>query len=110
MDTRLDLHVQARRRRAAGRVSTPVVRAAGAAVAAVVLAGVIVLIVDGHGVSWLSGLVAGAGAGACRPVGRGRIGARSAGGGHGAQRRTELAVEPLRQTGWSFVHGVPGPD
>lgn len=76
-------------------------------VAAVILAGVAVLIVGGHGVSWLAGLVAGAAAAAWLTVGRDRAGSRPA---SGAQRRTELAVQPLEQAGWSFVHGVPGPD
>lgn len=82
---------------------------AGLGVAAVILAGLLVLVIDGHGISWVAGLVAGAGAVAWLTVGRGRIGVRAAGGA-GAQRRTEAALAPLAQAGWSFVHGVPGPD
>ncbi len=84
--------------------------AAGAAGAAVILLGVVVLIVDGHGVSWLAGLVAGAAAAAWLTVGRGRTDSRAPATETGAQRRTELAVDPLRQRGWSFHHGVAGPD
>jgi hypothetical protein len=109
MDTRFDLHVRARRRRAAGPVPAAVARAAGMAVAAVVLTAVVVLITDGHGLSWLAGLAAGAAAAAWLTAGRRRVRFRAASGA-GAQRRTELAVQPLEQAGWSFVHGVPGPD
>jgi hypothetical protein len=107
MDTRLDLHLHARRQRASGPLPAGVARAAGVAVTAVILAGVAVLILGGHGVSWLAGLVAGAAAAAWLTVGRGRAGSRPA---SGAQRRTELAVQPLEQAGWSFLHGVPGPN
>ena len=79
-------------------------------VAAVILAGLLVLIVDGHGVSWLAGLVAGAAAAVGLTAGRGRIGSRAARGSEGPRGRTESALEPLAQAGWSFVHGVPGPD
>jgi hypothetical protein len=109
MDTRLDLHLHARRRRGTS-ARAGAVAAAGMAVAAVILAGVLVLIVDGHDVSWLAGLLAGSAAAAGLSLGRARLGTRAAGGGAGAQRRTELAVRPLEQAGWSFVHGVPGPD
>jgi hypothetical protein len=108
MDTRFDLHVRAQRRRAAGSLPAGVARAAGVAVAAVILAAVVVLIADGHGVSWLAGLAAGAAA-VWLMAGRGRAGSRRVAGA-GAQRRTELAVQPLERAGWSFVHGVPGPD
>jgi hypothetical protein len=110
MDTRLDLYRQARRqRRRALPAPAGAVAAAGVALAAVILAGVLVLILDGHGVSWLAGLVAGLAAAAGLTAGRRHTGARTAAG-TAAQRRTEEAVQPLEQTGWSFRHGVPGPD
>ena len=79
------------------------------ALAAVILAGVLVLILDGHGVSSLAGLVAGAAAAAGLTAGRRHTGARTAAG-TAAQRRTEVAVAPLEHAGWSFLHAVPGPD
>ena len=109
MDTRLDLMVATRRRRARRAAPAGAARAAGTAVVAVILAGVLVLIVDGHGVSWLAGLLAGGTAAAWLTLGRGRA-AAAAGSGAGAQRRTEVAVQPLQQAGWSFLHGVTGPD
>ncbi len=110
MDTRLDHLLQARRQRRSGRVApASAMPAAGVALAAVILAGVLVLVLDGHGVSWLAGLVAGAAA-AGLPVARSRMRARTPRGAGAAQRRTEMALQPLGQAGWSFVHGVPGPD
>jgi hypothetical protein len=86
------------------------VYAAGLAVAAVILTGVLVLILGGHGGSWLAGLVAGAGAAAWLTVGRRRIRFRSDAHRASPQRRTRSALEPLGQAGWSFVHDVAGPD
>ncbi len=110
MDTRLDLHLQARRRRTHRPVPAGALPAAGLTLAAVILAGVLVLVRDGHGVSWLAGLLAGAAAAGAVRIARGRPHLRLAAGEAGAQRRTELAVEALEPAGWSFVHGVPGPD
>jgi hypothetical protein len=107
MDTRLHHPALRPRPRTPGR--TGAVYAAGLGVAAVILAGLLVLIIDGHGVSWLAGLVAGAAAAAWLTLGRRPIRARPASG-DGAQRRTELAVRSLERAGWSFLHGVPGPD
>jgi hypothetical protein len=110
MDTRLHLHLQPRQRRRSGAPTRAAgMLAAGAGGTAVIVLGVLVLIVDGHGVSWLAGLVAGAATAACLTLGRGRTGRRARASETGAQRRTELAVEPLQQQGWS-QHGVAGPD
>jgi hypothetical protein len=79
----------------------------------VVLIGVLVLVIDGHDVSWLAGLVAGAGAGAWVTLQRARVArrfaARSAGVAR-AERRTEAAVRPLERAGWRFLHDVAGSD
>lgn len=109
MDTRLDLHLQTRRR-SSRPAPAGALAAAGLVLAAVILAGVLVLVLDGHGVSWLAGLVAGAAAAGTVTIARGRPRIPASGAGAGAQRRTELAVEALEPAGWSFVHGVPGPD
>lgn len=112
MDTRLDLHLQARHRwrtrtRAPGAGT---VLAVGAAVVAVIVAGVTVLVLDGHGLSWLAGLIAGSAAVAWVTVGRGRLPGFRTPAGVRAERRTELAVTSLEQSGWRFIHGVAGPD
>lgn len=111
MDTRLHLHLQPRQpRRPGAPARAAAMLAAGAGGAAVIALGVLVLIVDGHGVSWLAGLVAGAAAAVWLTLGRGRTGRGARAGETGAQQRTELAVAPLQQRGWSFQHGVVGPD
>lgn len=79
----------------------------------VVLIGVLVLVIDGHDVSWLAGLVAGAGAGAWITLHRAavarRLAARSAAAAR-AERRTAAAVRPLERKGWRFLHDVAGSD
>ncbi|HWE08978.1 MAG TPA: hypothetical protein VG325_06470 [Solirubrobacteraceae bacterium] len=87
-----------------------VVRAAGVAAVAVVVAGILVLVFNGHGTSWLAGLIAGAAAAAWSTVGWGRVRPGSGTFGTRAGRRTELAVVPLQQSGWRFLHDVRGPD
>lgn len=76
----------------------------------VVLAGVAVLVLDGHGVSWLAGLVAGGGAGATTTLRWGRRRRRSAGDAVRVERRTAAALAPLQSAGWRVLHDVPGPD
>jgi hypothetical protein len=80
----------------------------------VIAIGVLVLIFDGHEVSWLAGLIAGGGAGAWvalrrggRPVRR-RVGAPDPE--LRAEQRTAAALEPLQTTGWRFLHDVRGLD
>lgn len=83
----------------------------------IVTVGLIVLVIDGHGVSWLAGLIAGGAAGAWLALLRGRGGAsdqprtvpRTAAAAR-AERRTAGAVKPLEQTGWRFLHDVRGRD
>ncbi|HWD74558.1 MAG TPA: hypothetical protein VG371_05425 [Solirubrobacteraceae bacterium] len=110
MDTRI--HVQARRpRRSRPTVAAGSVLAAGPAVLGVFVAGVLVLVLDGHGISWLAGLVAGAAAAAGVTVARVRAQADPrTRAGIRSERRTELAVTPLEQSGWRFLHGVLGAD
>lgn len=76
------------------------------------LAGVVVLLVGGHGVSWLAGLVAGAVAGGGGAIWRlrGRLNRLATPPAVGAERRTEAVLEPLAETGWRFLHDIPGPD
>jgi hypothetical protein len=80
----------------------------------VIAVGVLVLIFDGHEVSWLAGLVAGGGAGAWVALRRGGSRPRRwAGGLHPelrAEHRTAAALDPLRDAGWRFLHGVRGLD
>jgi hypothetical protein len=94
-----------RRARARGRLSEL------AALLGVVLIGVLVLLFDGHEVSWLAGVIAGGGAGAGVALRRG--------GGRSRrrplaetrpERRTAAAVVPLQSTGWRFLHDVHGLD
>ena len=80
-----------------------------AAASALVLAAVSVLLLDGHGVSWLAGVLAGAGAGGWIALGRRadsvRRGSLPA---VRAERRTEQAMSALEPAGWRFVHQVCG--
>jgi len=81
----------------------------------VVLIGVLVLVLDGHDLSWLAGLVAGGGAGAWIALVRVARRPQPAGaeptlGGAKAERRTEAAVRSLERSGWRFRHDVRGSD
>jgi hypothetical protein len=76
----------------------------------VMLIGVLVLIVDGHEVSWLAGVIAGGGAGAWVALRRGARPRRRPGVELRAEHRTAAALEPLRSGGWRFRHGVRGLD
>ncbi len=80
----------------------------------VIVIGVVVLIFNGHEVSWLAGVIAGGGAGAWVTLRRGaRPGRRRAGGPHPelrAEHRTGSALEPLESAGWRFLHDVRGLD
>jgi hypothetical protein len=89
-----------------------------AAVGLVVI-GLLVLVIDGHGVSWLAGLIVGGAGGAwfallrsqtsadrisqTRAVARTSSAAR-------AECRTQGAVKTLEQSGWRFLHDVRGRD
>jgi Nuclease-related domain len=111
MAARFDLPVQARRRTRSGRSGVAgAVLAASLAAVAVVVAGILVLVFNGHGISWVAGLIAGAAAAAWATVGWGRSGAGFRTSGTRAERRTELAVASLEQSGWRFLHHVSGPD
>ncbi|HEY1568431.1 MAG TPA: nuclease-related domain-containing protein [Solirubrobacteraceae bacterium] len=88
--------------------------------------GILVLIFDGHEVSWLAGVIAGAGAGVWLALlrgGRAGRGGRSGGGGRSAwtarrrpnaesraEHRTAVALAPLEASGWRFLHDVRGLD
>ncbi len=77
----------------------------------VVVIGVLVLVLDGHELSWLAGLIAGGGAGALVALRRGgRPTRRRPLTELRAEHRTEAALEPLGGGGWSFLHGVRGLD
>jgi Nuclease-related domain len=82
--------------------------------AGVVAIGVLVLVLDGHELSWLAGLIAGGGAGAWVALHRGGRPARRRVGGPDpelrAEQRTAAALEPLQSTGWRFLHDVRGFD
>lgn len=84
------------------------------AAAGVVLAGLVVLIADGHDVSWLAGLLAGAGAGVvltgrrtARPAAT--VVAEKPAATHQTER-TDAAVAPLQAAGWRFLRDLPGSD
>jgi hypothetical protein len=76
--------------------------------------GLLVLLLDGHEVSWLAGVIAGGGAGAwvvLRRGGRpGRRWSRRADSHLRAEHRTAATLEPLRTAGWRFLHDVRGLD
>ena len=80
----------------------------------VVAIGVLVLIFDGHEVSWLAGVIAGGGAGAWVALRRGGGPARRRAGRAyidlRAEHRTAGALEPLQSAGWRFEHDVRGLD
>ena len=81
------------------------------ALSALLLAALLILVLDGHGVSWLAGVLAGAGAGGW--VALGRRGASSVR--HRlpvvrAERRTEQALAALEPAGWRFAHQLRGTD
>jgi hypothetical protein len=86
------------------------VLAAGLVALAGVTAGILVLVVNGHGISWVAGLIAGAAAAAWATVAWGRTEAGNRISGRRAVRRTERAVVPLEQAGWRFLHHVTGAD
>ena len=93
-----------RRARARGRLSEL------AALLGVVLIGVLVLLLDGHEVSWLAGVIAGGGAGAGMALRRGGARPRRPHAETRPERRTAAAVEPLQSAGWRFLHDVRGLD
>jgi hypothetical protein len=103
-----DLHAdQGARWRARGRA----VRAELAVALGVVVIGVLVLILDGHEISWLAGVIAGGAAGAWVALGRGpRPGRRRPEAEQRAEHRTATALEPLQSSGWRFLHEVRGLD
>lgn len=80
----------------------------------VIAIGVIVLILDGHELSWLAGVIAGGAAGVWVALRRGgRPARRRSGGTHldlRAEQRTAAALEPLQAAGWRLLHDVRGFD
>jgi Nuclease-related domain len=84
--------------------------------------GLLVLLLDGHEVSWLAGVIAGGGAGAWVVLRRGgrptlRRGGRPtlrrngrAGAEPRAEHRTATTLQPLHAAGWRFLHDVRGLD
>jgi hypothetical protein len=96
------------------RASTRSIRAVAAQLVApvvVVVIGLLVLALDGHEISWLAGLIAGAGAGAWVALGRagGRPSLHVPHAPH-ADHRTDAAVKPLESSGWRFLHDIRGVD
>jgi hypothetical protein len=76
------------------------------------LAGILVLVLDGHGISWLAGLLAGGG-GSAWLVLRGRTTAQGVPhlpSAARAERQTESTVKALEDSGWRFLHNVRGSD
>ncbi len=77
----------------------------------VVAIGVLVLILDGHEVSWLAGVIAGGGSGAWVALRRGgRPARRRPEAELHAEHRTARALDPLQSAGWRFLHDVRGFD
>jgi diadenosine tetraphosphatase ApaH/serine/threonine PP2A family protein phosphatase len=86
---------------------------------ALVLSGLLVLVIDGHGVSWLAGLIVGGAGGAwiallrnqtsAEKTSQTRVVARTPSAAR-AERRTQGAVKSLEQSGWRFLHDVRGRD
>jgi hypothetical protein len=73
--------------------------------------GVLVLILDGHEVSWLAGVIAGGGSGAWVGLHRGgRPARRRPEAELRAEHRTAKALDPLRDAGWRLLHDVRGFD
>jgi hypothetical protein len=116
------IHLHARSRLRYCRLAVPRVRAGlGRFMAAValVLTGVLVLIIDGHGVSWLAGLTVGGAGGAWIALLRNQTSAEKTSQATAvartpsaarAERRTQGAVKALEQSGWRFLHDVRGRD
>jgi hypothetical protein len=101
-----DPHAEsASRRRARGRARLTEL----SVLLGVVMIGVLVLVLDGHEVSWLAGLIVGGGA--CLAMGRGgRPARRGPEAELRAEQRTARAFEPLHSAGWRFEHDVRGFD
>lgn len=83
--------------------------------AAVVVVGVLMLLVEGHGLSWVAGLFAGAGVGIWLALragvpGLSRLSNESRPRPVRVERRTAETLESLGPQGWRFLHDVPGPD
>lgn len=77
----------------------------------VLVIGVVVLVLDGHEVSWLAGVIAGGAAGAWVALHRGgRAARRRPAAELRAEHRTAATLEPLRGDGWRFLHDVRGLD
>jgi hypothetical protein len=77
----------------------------------VVVIGVLVLLLDGHEVSWLAGVIAGGGAGVLVALrGGGRPTRRRPHAELRAEHRTARALDPLTSAGWRFLHDVRGLD
>lgn len=77
----------------------------------VVVIGVLVLILDGHEVSWLAGVIAGGGAGVLVALRGGAWPARRRA--HAvlrAEHRTARALDPLTGAGWRVLHEIRGLD
>ena len=75
----------------------------------VVVIGVLVLVLDGHEVSWLAGVIAGGGAGALVALrGGGRSTRRQPHAELRAEHRTARTLDPLCSAGWRFLHDVRG--
>ena len=73
--------------------------------------GILVLIFDGHEVSWLAGVIAGGGAGAWLALRRGgRSTRRSTAAEPRAEQRTATALAVLEASGWRFLHDLRGFD
>ncbi len=99
---------QATRRRASARA----VLAELTVPLGVLAIGIAVLILDGHELSWLAGVIAGGGAGVWVALRRGGRPARHrrAGAVARAEHRTMTTLEPLRSAGWHIRHDVRGLD
>jgi hypothetical protein len=111
--TRLRAQRGARERSRRATLLADVVAAVG-----VIAIGGLVLLFDGQELSWLAGLVAGAAAATWVAVSRGPgtgrrrplVPVRAEGRRDSAARRTAAAIGALEQTGWRFLHDVPGLD
>lgn len=76
----------------------------------VIVAGLVVIVLAGHGGSWSGGVLsAGAAVWLARET-RERLRDRPAPGLRSPQSRTRDVLEPLVDAGWRFVTDVPGPD
>jgi hypothetical protein len=77
----------------------------------VIAVGVLVLILDGHELTWLAGLIAGGGAGAWVALRRaGRAARRRPDAEPRAEQRTAISLAPLEHSGWRFLHDLRGLD